>query len=257
VSKDGPESPWVPPHDLDAEGSILSGLLNREAGIDDFQFLKAEHFYSRQNALIFAAIAAAVTAGEPWDPVTVVGSLRDQGLTGDIGAYVIETLGRGQPAVVPSTATVHAQRVFRLWQWREARTAVGKAYAALSRKPMGLSAATIVSQLEEDLRACGSRFGVLDTDARVRPENETHARARDSCRDGTSVLKVLPLPTAGPSGSRESQFQQESAQAVRTRPAARAVQALTPARPDVAPGPSPRSVPSRRGIPNGTSNRAG
>ena len=256
MTKDSAESPWVPPHDLDAEGAILSGLLNREVGLDAFPFLRPEHFYSALNGLIFGTIAAAMVSGTPWDSVSVLGTLKDQGARapdGSVSTYLVETLGMGQPAVVPSTATVHAQRVFRLWKWRNARMLVGMAYAALrDRDP-----AEVLAGLDEELRVCGFRFGVLDTDAGVRPANETHAGARDSGGNGARLLQVLPRPAAGQTPAQASR-QPENAppEAVRTRPAARAVQALTPARPASAPAPNPRSAPFRRGTPSGTSNRA-
>ena len=50
-------SPKIPPHDLDAEKSILGAiLLDRDAIVAVAQILKSEHFYKQAHGDIYSAI---------------------------------------------------------------------------------------------------------------------------------------------------------------------------------------------------------
>ncbi|HZU80086.1 MAG TPA: DnaB-like helicase N-terminal domain-containing protein, partial [Acidimicrobiales bacterium] len=76
----------VPPHDLDAEESLLGAmLLSRDAIAAAVETCGAEDFYKPAHAHIFAAITALYTRGEPADPVTVADELRRSGLLQDVG----------------------------------------------------------------------------------------------------------------------------------------------------------------------------
>jgi replicative DNA helicase len=47
----------IPPHNIDAEESVLGALLlDREAASDVAEFLKAEHFYKESNGLVYEAM---------------------------------------------------------------------------------------------------------------------------------------------------------------------------------------------------------
>jgi replicative DNA helicase len=76
----------VPPHDLDAEESLLGAmLLSRDAIAAALECCKAEDFYKPAHAHIFAAVCALYTRGEPADPVTVADELRRSGVLEAIG----------------------------------------------------------------------------------------------------------------------------------------------------------------------------
>ncbi|HUY64803.1 MAG TPA: replicative DNA helicase [Acidimicrobiales bacterium] len=76
----------VPPHDLDAEESLLGAmLLSRDAIAAALECCTAEDFYKPANAHIFAAVTALYTRGEPADPVTVADELRRSGLIHAVG----------------------------------------------------------------------------------------------------------------------------------------------------------------------------
>jgi replicative DNA helicase len=76
----------VPPHDLDAEESLLGAmLLSRDAIASALECCGAEDFYKPAHALIFDAVCALYTRGEPVDPVTVSDELRRSGTIEAIG----------------------------------------------------------------------------------------------------------------------------------------------------------------------------
>jgi len=76
----------VPPHNLDAESSLLGAmLLSRDAIADALEVVVAEHFYKPSHAHVFEAICGLYSSGEPADPVTVAEALTRAGLLDQIG----------------------------------------------------------------------------------------------------------------------------------------------------------------------------
>ena len=76
----------VPPHNLDAEASLLGAmLLSRDAIADALEVVVAEHFYKPSHAHVFEAICGLYSSGEPADPVTVAEALTRAGLLDQIG----------------------------------------------------------------------------------------------------------------------------------------------------------------------------
>ena len=71
----------VPPHNVDAEASLLGAmLLSRDAIGPAVETLSADQFYVPAHSYIFDAIASLYGAGEPADPVTVAEELTRAGL---------------------------------------------------------------------------------------------------------------------------------------------------------------------------------
>ena len=76
----------VPPHNLDAEASLLGAmLLSRDAIADALEVVAAEHFYKPSHVHVFEAICGLYSSGEPADPVTVAEALTRSGLLDQIG----------------------------------------------------------------------------------------------------------------------------------------------------------------------------
>ncbi|MDG2427658.1 MAG: replicative DNA helicase [Acidimicrobiales bacterium] len=76
----------VPPHNLDAEASLLGAmLLSRDAISDALEVVATEHFYKPSYAHVFEAICGLYSSGEPADPVTVAEALVRSGLLEQIG----------------------------------------------------------------------------------------------------------------------------------------------------------------------------
>jgi len=76
----------VPPHNLEAEESLLGAmLLSRDAIADAVEHAHTEHFYRPAHAHVFDAISTLYAAGDPADPVTVANELDRLGVLDSIG----------------------------------------------------------------------------------------------------------------------------------------------------------------------------
>jgi replicative DNA helicase len=96
----------VPPHNLDAEESLLGALLlSREVvGTVSEMGLAVEHFYKPAHQHVYAAIRGLMAAGDPIDVVTVADELRRNGLLDEIGgAQLLLELQNATPAITNAT----------------------------------------------------------------------------------------------------------------------------------------------------------
>ncbi|HUD18559.1 MAG TPA: replicative DNA helicase [Acidimicrobiales bacterium] len=81
-----PSSSRVPPHNLEAEESLLGAmLLSRDAIASAMEICNPEDFYKSSHGHIFSAITSLFSQGEPADWVTVTEELRRRGLLETIG----------------------------------------------------------------------------------------------------------------------------------------------------------------------------
>ncbi|MBP8029345.1 MAG: replicative DNA helicase, partial [Giesbergeria sp.] len=79
----------VPPHSIEAESSVLGGLLLDNHAWDRVGDLLVEgDFYRHEHRLIFAAIAGYINASKPADVITVYEKLQSQGKAEEIGGLV-------------------------------------------------------------------------------------------------------------------------------------------------------------------------
>ena len=63
----------VPPHNLEAEQSLLGAmLLSRDAIADAVEVVTTDHFYRPAHAHIFDAVCALYASGDPVDPAAAV-----------------------------------------------------------------------------------------------------------------------------------------------------------------------------------------
>ena len=96
----------VPPHSIDAEQSVLGGLMLVPQSWDRIaDKLTEEDFYRRDHRLLFRAIAELAEKGQPFDAVTLGEWLESRGLAEDAGGstYVIELA-----STTPSAANIEA-----------------------------------------------------------------------------------------------------------------------------------------------------
>ena len=94
----------VPPHNLDAEQSLLGAmLLSAEAAGTGVESVKGEDFYRAAHARIFGAVEHLFARGEPIDVVTVADRLEANGELEQVGGktYLLEVLN-----TVPVAANV-------------------------------------------------------------------------------------------------------------------------------------------------------
>lgn len=76
----------VPPHNLDAEVSVLGGmLLSRDAIAEVSEYLGPDDFYRGAHRTVFEACRDLYDRGEPVDPVTVADELQRHGRLDDVG----------------------------------------------------------------------------------------------------------------------------------------------------------------------------
>jgi replicative DNA helicase len=101
----------VPPHNLDAEDSVLGAMmLSSDAIADVIEILKADEFYRRANGTIYEALLAMYARGEPVDAVTAMEELKRRGHLQDVGgALRIQELVELVPS--PASASHYARIV--------------------------------------------------------------------------------------------------------------------------------------------------
>lgn len=108
----------VPPQDLEAEKSVLGGmLLSKDAIADVVEILKGHDFYQPAHETVYRAIVDLYTKGEPADPITVAAELTR---TGDIaragGMPYLHTLVQAVPTAANAeyyAEIVHERAVLR------------------------------------------------------------------------------------------------------------------------------------------------
>jgi replicative DNA helicase len=91
-------NPGVPPHNLDGEKSVLGAILLTDRTLHTMVLetgLTEHDFYRERHGLVFAAMRALHTAGEPIDQLTVVDKLTQHGTLEQAGGpeYVDELTG--------------------------------------------------------------------------------------------------------------------------------------------------------------------
>jgi len=76
----------IPPHSIEAESSVLGGLLLDNAAWDRVSdLLTASDFYRYEHKMVFGAIGALINAAKPADVITVFEQLQGQGKAEEIG----------------------------------------------------------------------------------------------------------------------------------------------------------------------------
>ena len=76
----------IPPHSIEAESSVLGGLLLDNGAWDRVgDLLEDGHFYRYEHRLIYAAISTLVNANKPADVITVYEQLQGLGKGAEVG----------------------------------------------------------------------------------------------------------------------------------------------------------------------------
>ncbi|MFE2585447.1 replicative DNA helicase [Streptomyces sp. NPDC059378] len=108
----------MPPHDLDAEQSVLGGmLLSRDAIGEVTELITAADFYKPAHETIYSAILGVYAKGEPADPITIAAELTKRGELNKIGgASYLHTLVQTVPTAANAeyyAEIVHERAVLR------------------------------------------------------------------------------------------------------------------------------------------------
>src|SRR5689334_18450094 len=78
----------LPPHNRDAERSVLGSMLRDNGVIGDvLQIVREDNFYADAHQKIFQAITTLYDKGQPVDLVLLADYLKDQKQIDDIGGY--------------------------------------------------------------------------------------------------------------------------------------------------------------------------
>src|SRR5918998_3142820 len=120
VKRQAPRGGRIPPHDLQAEESLLGAMmLEAEAIATAAGVLRADDFYKPAHSHIFDAIHALYASGQPVDPVTVADELRRNGLLETVGvAGEIAEIGYGLPEDVTKALDRAESMVYEVNQRR-------------------------------------------------------------------------------------------------------------------------------------------
>ena len=112
-SSDTPRRPAgvgrIPPHNLDAEASLLGAMLLSAAAVASaIEVVSRDDFYKPAHGHIFEAITSLYGAGEPIDPVTVAEELRRADLLDAIGgSTLLVDLQATTPAISNAAGYAH------------------------------------------------------------------------------------------------------------------------------------------------------
>ncbi|MGX4690970.1 replicative DNA helicase [Streptomyces sp. JNUCC 63] len=108
----------LPPQDLDAEQSVLGGmLLSKDAIADVVEILKGHDFYKPAHETIYQAILDVYAKGEPADPITIAAELTRRGEINRVGgASYLHSLVQTVPTAANASyyaEIVHERAILR------------------------------------------------------------------------------------------------------------------------------------------------
>lgn len=140
----------VPPHSIEAEQSVLGGLLIDNSAWDRVaDLLAAGDFYRLEHRLVFDAIGRLVVAGKPADVITVHEDLRRAGRDEDCGGLeYLNALAQSVPSA--ANARRYAEIVRERSVLRRLVTAADE-IASSAMNPQGRAVAEILDSAETAL----------------------------------------------------------------------------------------------------------
>nr|WP_091334561.1 replicative DNA helicase [Allochromatium warmingii] len=149
----------VPPYNLNAEQSLLGGLLLNNSAWDRIaDLVTAEDLYRREHRLIFKAITKLASEDQPFDVVTLAETLeRTNTLDAVGGLSYLGTL----TSQTPSAANIQAYaQIVRQTSVRRQMIAVGTAIADSAYHPDGRTASDLLNEAEQRV------FAITEQEAR-------------------------------------------------------------------------------------------
>jgi replicative DNA helicase len=149
----------LPPHSIEAEQSVLGGLMLDSAAWDQVaDRVLAEDFYRNDHRLIFEAVAGLIERNQPCDAVTLSGHLESQGVLDQVGGLsYLGSLARDTPTAANIRA--YADIVRERSVLRQLITA-GNLIVGNALEPEGREAREIVDDAERavfEIAEAGSR----------------------------------------------------------------------------------------------------
>ncbi|WP_051748031.1 replicative DNA helicase [Nevskia soli] len=183
-------SPKQPPHSMEAEQSVLGGLLlNNRAWYDLVDQVSEEDFYTQDHRVIFRAIGELMGQGKPCDFVTLSEHLRQQNKLDDAGG--VSYLGT-LAADTPSAANVKAYaEIVRERSVLRALIATGQDVAELGYQPAGRHSGTLIDVAEQQIFAIRARGSKAASQVKGMPV------LMDAIEDRLERLRANPDAFAG------------------------------------------------------------
>ncbi len=183
-------SPKQPPHSLEAEQSVLGGLmLNNRAWFELADQLAEDDFYTQDHRVIFRGMAELLNAARPCDFVTLSEHLRHQGKLEEAGGLAyLGTLA----ADTPSAANVRAYaEIVRERAVLRSLIAAGQDIAGLGYQPDGRTPGLLIDEAEKQVFAIRARGSKAASQVKNMPT------LMDAIEDRLERLKQNPDSFAG------------------------------------------------------------
>jgi replicative DNA helicase len=159
----------IPPHSIEAESSVLGGLLLDNAAWDRVNDLLGEgDFYRYEHRLIYAAMAALINASRPADVITVFEQLQSQGKGEETGGLAyLNALAQ----YVPSAGNIRRYaEIVRERAILRKLVAASDEISTTAFNPQGRPVATILDESEQKIFNIGEEgsrmkrgFQTMDT----------------------------------------------------------------------------------------------
>ncbi len=146
----------IPPHSLEAESSVLGGLLLDNAAWDRVGDLLVDgDFYRYEHRLIYAAVGSLINASKPADVITVYEHLQNQGKGDEVGGLsYLNSLAQ----YVPSAGNIRRYaEIVRERSILRKLVAASDEIATDAFNPKGRPVADIVDQAEQKIFNIGEQ----------------------------------------------------------------------------------------------------
>lgn len=151
----------LPPHSIEAEQSVLGGLLLQNDALDRIiGQISEQDFYRADHRAIWRRIVTLIEVDKPADVVTVAEALESHGQLEDTGglAYLVALHQN-----TPSAANIrHYAQIVREKAQRRALLVVGDALQAAILDPDGRTPAQIAAEAENAIAAFGADRGTAE-----------------------------------------------------------------------------------------------
>ena len=137
----------LPPHSIEAEQSVLGGLMLDATAWDQIaDRVTSEDFYRNDHRLIFEAVAVLIERTQPCDAVTLSGHLESRGLLDQVGGLsYLGSLARD----TPTTANIRAYAdIVRERSVLRQLIAAGNLIVGTALEPEGREAREVVDEAE-------------------------------------------------------------------------------------------------------------
>jgi len=143
---------FVPPHSIEAESSVLGGLLLENASWDRIQDTVApKDFYRYEHRLIAEAVANLISSGKPADVITVFERLQSIGKAEEVGGLAyLNSLAQ----YVPSAGNIRRYaEIVRERAVMRRLAAAGDKITGLTRAPNGMPLSEMIDKAQAEVMA--------------------------------------------------------------------------------------------------------